>query len=103
MHKLSFCDACKMGKMHQQPHISQPVHTTQPFELIHTDLWGPSSTVSSLGFKYYIHFIDDFTRYTWIYPLVLKSEAPKVVQQFIALVKCQFSSNIKSIQTDWGG
>lgn len=100
---LQFCDACKIGKMHQFPHTTKPTKSTKPFDLIHTDLWGPASTHSSHGFKYYVHFVDDFTMYTWIYPLTLKSEACQTVKHFIAIVKTQFSTDIKAIQSDWEG
>lgn len=59
---LSFYEACKIGKMHQFPHTSKPIKTTKIFDLVHTDVWGPAFSLSSHGFKYYIHFVDDFTR-----------------------------------------
>lgn len=46
-----FCEACKLGKMHQQSFHSVPHFTTAPFALIHMDVWGPSSTVSTEGYK----------------------------------------------------
>lgn len=88
--------------MHQFPHISKPVKSTKPFDLVHTDLWGPSSTPSSHCFRHYIHFVDDYTRYTWIYPLTLRSEAVQTVKNFLALVKTQFHTTVKALQSDWG-
>lgn len=35
-----------------------------PFELVHTNLWGPSPNISYSGFSYYIYFVDVFTKYT---------------------------------------
>lgn len=101
--KLLFCDACKQGKLHQTPHITQPLRTTKPFQLVHSDLWGPAFTASAYGYKYYIHFIDDYTRYTWIYPLTVKSEAAQVVKNFFQMVQCQFQCSIQAFQSDWGG
>lgn len=43
------------------------------------------------------------TRYSWIYPLKLKSETYGVFVQFISLMERQFSIKVKNIQTDWGG
>lgn len=66
-------------------------------------MWGPSPYVSSEGYKYYIHFVDDFTRFTWIFPLKAKSEAFTRVTQFQAFVERQFDTKLKCLQTDWGG
>ena len=46
-----------------------------PIKLIHADLWGPALMASKHGYKYYISLVNDFTRYSWIFPLTLKSKA----------------------------
>ena len=45
-----------------------------PFEIIHSDVWGPSPVLSNLGFKYFTLFIDDFTCFIWLFPLYNKSD-----------------------------
>lgn len=77
--------------------------TTRAFQLIHSDIWGPAYLSSSQGYKYYLSFVDDYTRYTWLYPLTLKSEAAKSVKHFIAMVHTQFKTKVDKFQTDWGG
>lgn len=67
-----------MGSGHENPGVT----STAPLELVHCDVWGPSPKVSFLGFKYYIVFIDDFSRYRWIYPLKTKSDALVSFQHF---------------------
>lgn len=64
MHKLDFCSACPVGKMHQFPFSASNSHSSYPFDLVHSDIWGPAHDVSTDGFKYYIHFIDDYSRFT---------------------------------------
>jgi hypothetical protein len=60
------CNACQLGKSHQLPFgLSTHVSTT-PLQLIHTDVWGPA-LLSVNNSKYYVSFIDDFSRYVWIY------------------------------------
>jgi histone deacetylase 1/2 len=57
------CNACQMAKSHQ---LSFPISnhvSTAPLELIFTDVWGPAIPSAS-GFKYYVSFIDDFTKFT---------------------------------------
>ena len=100
---LSFCSACKLGKMHQDQFPLSQTKTFEPFELVYSDVWGPSHVQSIEGYRYYLHFIDDFTRFTWIFPLKLKSECLKVFTQFNAFVERQFNLKIKCLQTDWGG
>lgn len=65
---LSFCSACKYGKMYQMHYSLSSNHASKPFQIVHSDLWGPSPTMSTDGYRYYVHFIDEFTRYTWMYP-----------------------------------
>ena len=59
------CESCQLGK---HTHVSFPKNlesqTKFPFELVHTDIWGPSQTASTLGFRYFVTFIDDFSRCT---------------------------------------
>ncbi|KAH9646728.1 retrovirus-related pol polyprotein from transposon RE1 [Citrus sinensis] len=99
-----FCDACQYGKLHQLSFYSTGIKTSVPLELIHTDLWGPSPMPSFLhGYRYYISFVDDYTRYCWIFPLTFKSEALETFQNFKTLVEKQFNLSIKSVQSDWGG
>lgn len=45
-----------------------------PFSLIHSDIWGPSTTVSLSGFRYFVTFVHDFSRATWLYLLKHKSD-----------------------------
>lgn len=70
-----FRDACQYGKVHQFPFYSTGIKTKSPLELVHTDLWGPTPLSSLNGYRYYISFVDDYSRYCWIFPLTLKSEA----------------------------
>jgi hypothetical protein len=71
-------------------------------ELIHSDIWtSPIQSIS--GCKYHVVFIDDFFRYTWIYPLYQKSEVFDTFVKFKLLVENQFSTKIKQFQSDGGG
>jgi histone deacetylase 1/2 len=99
----SFCNACKLRKLHQSSFPSSSVKTTKPFEIVHSDVWGPSPQSSFEGFNYYLHFVDDFTRFTWIFPLKHKSDVKTYFLQFNAIVERQYESHIKCLQTDWGG
>jgi hypothetical protein len=71
-------------------------------DLIHCDLWGPSPVSSNLSYKYYVIFIDDHSRFTWLYPLKFKSDFFHIFIQFQKFVETQFSLKIKSFQSDGG-
>lgn len=64
---------------------------------------GPSPIVPTQGFKYYVIFIDNHTRFTWFYPLRLKSEFISASIRFQQLVETQFQCRIKKFQCDGGG
>ncbi|KAH9725227.1 hypothetical protein KPL70_007794 [Citrus sinensis] len=88
----SLCDACQLGKTHKQHFSITETKSTQVLELIYIDIWGPSPTVSKGGYKYYISFVDDYSRYTWVYPLKLKSDAFAIFKLFKLQVENQFSN-----------
>ena len=99
-----FCEACQYGKLHQNVFSStHSLHTIGPFQVIHMDVWGPAPYLSIEGYRFYIAFVDDFTRYTWIYPLHLKYEAATTCLQFHSMIERQFDTKVKCFQSDWGG
>lgn len=61
--------------MHQLHSPFTKVETKSLVELIHIYLCGPTPVMSVDGYRYYVSFVDDFTMYSWIFPLTLKSKA----------------------------
>lgn len=57
-----------------------------PFHLIHCDLWESSPILSTLGYKYFALFINQCTRFTWIYFLRDKSKLANIVKIFIIMI-----------------
>jgi hypothetical protein len=75
----SICGPCLRAKAHQLPYSLSLSRASAPLELIHCDVWGPA--IQSFGRKkYYVSFIDDYNKFTWIYLLCHKSE---VFQYFL--------------------
>ena len=95
-----FCSACQYCKSHVLLFPSSKTKTAAPLELIHSDIWGASLVNSATGYRYYIHFLDDYTRYTWIYPLKFKFEAFSVFKQFKVLIEKSLNKSIKCVRTD---
>ena len=75
MGKLDFCETCAEGKSHRAPF--KPVGEVQSkkrLELVHSDVAGPMKTESFGGARYFVTFIDDYSRCVTVYPIAHKSE-----------------------------
>ncbi|XP_019085488.1 PREDICTED: uncharacterized protein LOC104715244 [Camelina sativa] len=97
------CGPCQMGKSCQLPFFSSDFSAKEPIDRIHCDLWGPSPVVSVQGFKYYVVFINAFSRYSWLIPLKTKAEFCDVFIVFQKQVENQFGKKIRIFQSDGGG
>ena len=78
-------------------------HASIPLELVHSDLCGPLPSASFSGFKYFLTFIDDNSRCTWVYFLKLKSEVFNMFLAYKALVEKQCGHQIIKLRSDNGG
>jgi transposase InsO family protein len=72
-------------------------------QLVHNDVFGPVSVPSLGKYVYYVSFIDEFSRNTWIYFLRKKYEVFDRFKEFKALVENQTEKRIKVLRTDNGG
>ena len=70
------------------------------FGLIHYDIWGPAPCAMVNGYRYFVLFIDDYSRFTWIYFLKNRSSLYQIYVDFANMVQTQFSSTIKILRTD---
>lgn len=70
--------------------------------MIYCDLWGLAPIASTDSYMYYAIFVDDFSRFTWFYPLKLKPEFPSILKYFMLFVQTQFSCKLKVSQSDGG-
>ena len=94
------CLNCKLAK---QPALSFPNSTSlcnKPFDLIHSDIWGPAPCTTVNGYRYFVLFIDDYSRFTWIYFLKHRSSLYQIYVDFANMIHTQFSSKIKIFRTD---
>lgn len=95
------CDICHYSKSTRLPFNLSLSKSSEMFELVHSDVWGPFS-LSIDGFKYFVTFIDDFSKVTWVYLLKSKSEVFECFKDFHRLVITHFSAHIKTLRTDNG-
>jgi len=77
-----------------------PKRASEALQVVHSDMCGPFEVPSLGGSKYFITFIDEFTRMIWLYTIKLKSEALEI---FKILVEKESDKSIKILRTDGGG
>jgi transposase InsO family protein len=76
---------------------------TDVLELIHTDICGPFPTANRNGHVYFISFIDDYSRYGYIYLIKEKTQALDTFKSFKSEVELQLNKMIKGVRSDRGG
>jgi len=89
-------EACIMGKMFRrafQPLTLEDKAKTRLLELIHSDMIGPMQTQTMRGYRFLIILTDDYSRYTEVYFMKLKSEAPAKFKEYVARVEKQHSKS----------
>ncbi|KAJ9545106.1 hypothetical protein OSB04_024813 [Centaurea solstitialis] len=99
----SLSPACQMGKMKRSSHKSKTECSCQsPLEMIHMDLCGPMSIQSINGKKYIIVMVDEYSRYTWLEFLRMKSKAPELIIKFIKRIQVLLQLPVRKIRSDNG-
>ncbi|KAK9928322.1 hypothetical protein M0R45_025465 [Rubus argutus] len=100
----NLCDACMKGKQHRTviPKVSR-WRATERLQLVHADLCGPINPISRGKKRYLLCLIDDFSRKTWVYFLLEKSEVFYHFKCFKILVEKEIGLSIKCLRTDRGG
>ena len=94
------CKGCALGKFAKASFPSSDTRSAGILDLVHTDVCGPMTRRSLSGCEYYLTFIDDYSRKTWIYFLKAKSEVFTRFQEFRALVEIQSGKRIKVLWLD---
>ena len=100
---LDVCIDCIKGKQTKHTLKKPATRSTQLLELIHTDICGPFDAPSWSGEKYFITFIDDYSRYGYTYLLHEKSKSVNVLEVFIDEVERQLDKKVKIVRSDRGG
>lgn len=98
------CDGCQLGK-HARTKLPKETthHTSKILELVHSDVCGPFRTNSLGGARYFVSFIDDFSRKIWLYFISNKSQVLTKFQHFVHLMETSTGKTIQTLRTDNGG
>ena len=98
----SFCSSCQLGKSHRLYASSSTTKSTAPLQLVFSDVWGPAPIETKEGYKYYVLFEDNYSRFCWAYLMKHKFEVKPIFLQFKLMVENLTNHKIKTIQSDWG-
>ncbi|GJV60010.1 putative ribonuclease H-like domain-containing protein [Tanacetum coccineum] len=98
------CVACNKGKQHKASYkaITAVSTISEPLQLLHMDLFGPTS-IRSIDHKHYSLVVtDDFSRFSWVFFLGSKDETFYILRDFITFVENQLTKKVKAIRCDNG-
>ena len=101
---VSFCESCTEGKHHRNPFPSASGERAKELlELVYSDVCGKVNTKSLGGAEYFLTFIDDKSRYVWVYLLKKKNEVFKRFLEWKAMVENGCGRKLKVLRSDNGG
>ena len=81
------CVSCQLGKQPVLPFNSSGSISTNIFDLIHSNVSGPSPVSNIGGSRYFVVFVDDYSHYTWIFHMKHRSELLQVYSNFAKMVE----------------
>ncbi|CAI5464369.1 unnamed protein product [Closterium sp. Yama58-4] len=80
---------CVEGRQRAAPHSSSFPPTEAPLQTLHLDVWGPARVRGQGHERYFLLVVNDYTRYTTVFPLRTKGEVPDVLIPWIRAVRLQ--------------
>ena len=95
------CESYQLGK-HTRVSFPKRLNNRAKshFKLVHTDVWGPCRTASTLEFQYFVTFIDDYSRCTWSFLMKNRAELFSIFQKFCVEIQTQFNIFIRVLRSD---
>ncbi|CAI7856019.1 unnamed protein product [Closterium sp. NIES-54] len=100
---------CAEGRQRAAPHSSSLPPTTAPLQTLHMDVWGPARVTGQGGERYFLLVVDDYTRYTTVFPLQSRADVRGVLIRWIRAVRLQLRTRFREdlpvlrLQSDRGG
>ncbi|KAG6543704.1 hypothetical protein Mapa_014888 [Marchantia paleacea] len=100
---LAFCGACAQGKSHKASFPKKSLHRSEELlDLIHSDVCGKIPHKSLLGAQYYVTFIDDKSRKSFLYLLKSKDNVLEKFKVFVTMVETQTGKKVRRLRSDGG-
>ncbi|CAI5939193.1 unnamed protein product [Closterium sp. NIES-64] len=103
------CLPCVEGRQRAAPHSSSFPPTTAPLQTLHMDVWGPARVRGQGQERYFLIVVDDYSRYTTVFPLRTKGAVPDVLIPWISRARLQLRERFRSefpvlrLHSDRGG
>jgi hypothetical protein len=94
------CHVCVEAKQPRKPHKAAVMGELAPLELIHSDICEMNGELTKGGKRYFITFIDDCTRFCYMYLMKTKDEALHYFKTYKAEVETQIEKKIKHLWSD---
>jgi hypothetical protein len=101
--EIKNCVTCAESKMCAKPFEKSKRETTEILQLLHSDVNGPMETQSIGKAKYFVTFIDDFSRKVFVFFLRSKSEVTEKYVEFVRFIENQTGKKVKTLRSDNGG
>ena len=99
---LPFCEHCVTIKQYRLKFNTSSSRSKAILELVHSNVW--QAPVASLGgAKYFVSFINDYSRRCWVYPIKKKADVFSVFKAYKARVELESEKKIKCLRSDNGG
>ncbi|GJS95644.1 retrovirus-related pol polyprotein from transposon TNT 1-94 [Tanacetum coccineum] len=97
------CSSCEKGKHHRASFKTKQTFSIKKcLHLLYMDLCRPVTPRSTNHEKYTLVIVDEYSRYTWVYFLKKKSQAPETIMSFIKRVENQNDIKVKQLRTNNG-
>ena len=100
--KMPFCETCQFGKHSRKSFPKTAVRSERVLEIVHSDVCGPLQENSVGGNRYFVTFVDDYTRYTAVYFMAAKSEVLKYFKEFHKEAELVTGEKMKCLRSDNG-
>ncbi|CAI5952893.1 unnamed protein product [Closterium sp. NIES-64] len=103
------CVPCVEGRLMAAPHSSQFPPTEAPLQTLHMDVWGPAPVRGQGHERYFLLVVDDYSRYTSVFPLRSKGAVTEVLIDWIREARLQLRRSFGSdfpvlrLHSDRGG
>ncbi|CAI7778163.1 unnamed protein product, partial [Closterium sp. NIES-54] len=96
------CGPCVEGQLHTTPHSSSLRPATEPFETLHLDVWGPTSRPGPERESFFFVVVDDYSRYTTVFPLTKKSDVTSTLIRWLLTTADTRGRRVSCLHSDRG-
>jgi transposase InsO family protein len=103
LEQVDTCKGCTLGKYTKSSFHDRDSRAEAILERVHSDVCGPFSTASTAKHRYYVIFVDDYSRKCWIFFMQKKDQTFTKFCEFKALVEKESGKKVKALQSDNGG